>query len=1405
MVPRGSQNIPTENLTSVVYFNQLGDDRFKLAPLIRATNRAWGDIDLHTVNAANAMLLSDVLVYKLAATTGVSALTGVLAPKVQVPNNINTFKGRQFIYNVIPATVVPKRGTVRTMTKSVREYQASMRQSGIGSHIEGGAYRSPSGSVFLEQELTAFGLSIEMFISLNTAQTAISSAVAKPFFNANRANVTAVSFAKQMSRDLNTFCCGCGDSGRLMSAISEILITIPNASVMFIPLELSQNIATNDRGAPRAFDNQSVSMIEQNGERRAVILKNGATTSAYTTFNGRLAVFEMPTFTFQEGQDVYQPLRHAQVVGDYVTLSAEQGLLPWYELNPNTSSEKSTQKFRSELLTAFVYDHSQDRRGPVSFSNAMQYTRIFSQAIKHNKYHLAQTSRAEAYAPDLVKFVDKFNTDFTANASSSASSRVIDWPSLKRTMQQYSTLHAALLDDSPFAYDPNTRAGTNAKVKTIDLISILQNYKSMVQYPLTTRFDTISDTILTHTTAQTSTTLQFCLPNCIGDLDPGHLPANLFKTMVNDVKSALKKEGLLNCQEHAAYLHLRSRLTETPFDPFYWECLWVENFKRWNVEKGSQSALGLQDKVLAELDRYRTGTTNPITDRLPTGSWPRHAATGLMFLPDEETYRNFLASRGVERIPESKREFIPQGLWSIQGLKYLANSPAYGQGTLSKWAESSVMWLKCLWKKLTAIMPYTIYSACHDSTHLVYLSNLGARAHSSETDGSSIIAEDDALQILMNILDSDLELFQVAMGNTINNTTSPELLNIIYGKTAIPHLSLLADGIYVNIAHDDTNRRLVLYTQRATYVVHLGDKEISELAWRIVDGVVHVPENKNGSIYVTELLNYIRKSKATSLVDVRTGTGSAKAAVTIGSDKFADIWAIVGNLVLVSLAIRDDILGQVIPDLKAPIFETTPDGTKIQINTNSLASTKAQTFFQALVANMNTYVKTKERASQIPKTYFSTAADSNNDLRGLGFIPTLGWTGFVLSYKQMHLDGTSAAKNLTLDTKKISNHVHLFTNYGQDLTSLLMEVNTSNANNNGLTTFSHTSVYRTRSAEFRQYGRIYSIFKEFQADKHGSKRVCHTRWFELRSRLHCEPVVDAIGVYGQDWDEVERLISSFICHSQLTYYQVQAGIKEEGLRPSFDVMCARHSQKHLMNAVLVGVPGMSTLFNPYTNAHIGMSRDGVTDQYQIRAVVETDTVPVNPQNLGYIAGVSPHAYCGGRNLKFIVDAAEARNPDESDANAPSILACAVSHGYMATTEEPISFINNPPASTQNGQVGDVTSNQFWPGAYYYGYNLYQDQFTRAAKTWNQDAKDVKDSSAQMEFTRWLENSNTFNHILFKGNARRFDPFTETFSNDINGTGHLGAPWMNEAGARDVFEGRTSTPINTKRPPNTSYL
>ena len=148
LVPRASQNIATENLTSLVFLNGLGDDRLKIAPFIRASNRTWGDIDLFTVHAGNAMMLSDVLVFKLAATTGVSGLTGVLAPKVQVPNNINTFKGRQYTYNVIPATNVPKRGSVRTMTKTVREWQANMKQSGIGSHIEGGAYRSPEGRIF---------------------------------------------------------------------------------------------------------------------------------------------------------------------------------------------------------------------------------------------------------------------------------------------------------------------------------------------------------------------------------------------------------------------------------------------------------------------------------------------------------------------------------------------------------------------------------------------------------------------------------------------------------------------------------------------------------------------------------------------------------------------------------------------------------------------------------------------------------------------------------------------------------------------------------------------------------------------------------------------------------------------------------------------------------------------------------------------------------------------------------------------------------------------------------------------------------------------------------------------------------------------------------------------------------
>lgn len=1314
LVPRAQGSQSLETLTSQVFLNGLGANVTKLGPLISASKRTWGDIDLHTVNATNAMILSDTLQYKLNTTTGASFLTGVLAPKVLVPSNINTFKGRSYQYNIVPATIVPKRGTVRSMTKTLQEWQTTMRQSGIGSQIEGGAYRSPQGAIFLEQEMTAFGLSLEMNVCLSTAETAIMTAITRPFRDPTRSDVTEATLGLQISRELETFCCAGGDSSYFSNVISKMLSTIPSASLMLAPLSLTQSLRFNDVGAPMIFPNQTVSMINENGSNTLALTKNGTSSSLYTIFGGRLAVSEMPVFTFLENTAPYQPLEHAMVTTEFTVLGPDRGLVAWYEVQPTNLSGPQMQDYTSKNLSNFAFDHNHNARTEISFANALKHTYLFSLESKYNRYNTGAKDRKDSYDSKMRSYIDTLNTLINNQQATSD----VNVKEISTIFSRYKSP-----SDATEYIEATTIKQNQLQKRDVNVIEDLQRLKRNLQFPVTSRLN--ADNHDYHTS---SVLHNVCLPNCIGDLDPAHLSTNFFKCMVGDIQNTMY--DTLACDGAALYKVLRSQILDSPLDENFFKALHIHNIQ--NNSPSSKILCGNKSAVLNMLTSMWPNIQQ--SSLFPSENWGVDSQTEFIHLPPEYLQKELkeLSSSNKGAGFGISKEAIPQGVWSARGIRHLAQSSAIGVGNVASSAKMVLTYLTCIWKQLCSMLPYTIFSNYNTAEQEALILGLGTPASNDVKSG--VISDIDGVQIVMNLLDSDVELYHLALAKERDVPLSEH--DIVYGSNDITPLLYDYDTKFAASFKTSASGPVVTLQNEDTEVAITFSSTIPNIVATTLK--IFKTLNTGDPDYVNKLLTAVRSDTAGYLESYDRAVAYA-AGVFIHvtkqllkktrnmANKIENPWTYNNQAWGLVQGVKDVVLEMLLDKVKAG------NAQLATVAENQKILTQKQTAFHS--------------------------------------------TGLVISAKQARLLSTTFP------------YLKAFTKFG---------IADNNWKNQLSSETSDTMKYRDLYNKMQKYGRVNYIFSEMQTNR--LVDVCHTVWFEKRMQLlAATPLVSA----ETDWDPVLRMISAFLLHTQLNFNALNKMILSQ-IRPPFDIACWR-SPCHLFHGVLLAEPGLSTMFNPYTNPHTGMGRDANTDQYMIRAVVETATVVINPNKLAFIGGVQPVAYCGGRNNKFVTDPSMIRTLNEQGVHQPSLLACAVSHGYMPTTvEEPLSFINRPPCAVTNGVPENMKETQRWPGAHYYGRLIYGQLFRFVAKN-VQTVQGMTEEQQQRACMEWLLSNTTTGHIGFKMNVYVYDKNTGAYSYSIPGTGHLKSDAFNSTGAKDYFEGKSSTPINMRVQPSSNYM
>lgn len=1290
-------NMPISSGT--MWLDSFGSGRYQLGPMISSPGNVWNDLDLFQITAANNLVISNVFVWKMIATSSMNSITTILAPKIAIPDDVYTFTGKSMYYNIQPANEVPKRGTVRTMTKSYEEFKVHLSQKGMGSKIEGGTMRTKQGAQFLDQEIVAIAWSLELNMALNTVTTLVNAAIASGF-NFNRVDnpmLNALTYAHQIDREIKAFCIGAGSHTTLATQITDYIQVVPNADVMYMSKRLETNLTFNTESAGRDLPHKTYAMIpDESGNAIPVTIRGANGTRTTKTIFGSISVLTMPTFNFRNGEIKYNPLEHEFSCGNHWIMNAESGFVPWDKLVVPTND--SSVNYSSEMLNAKIYSHDLDKRDLITFIGAMKNAHVFgSDAPNYN--FLDVVAGYDRYRHGIFS---KHLIDFTAD---------LNVPAKKKEMNEaikHSTNYLNSLPEKSVSVNEPPTHITGSNLLSNHFYKAVQSFKANVQFPISRSL---------HFTAPNSIDAnefkEFVLPTFYGDLDAFHLMGINFKSMISDVKRRKEMINIFTSDQYQSFCDLKKILNKPgSLNLDYWNLVAIMNRKL--LEDGDAAG----DHNYFGISPYFYGSVKSALH-----GWAVQTETNFMVVPTADDYNNYLQAIGKQNFLIQPEDYVPQGLWSVSGLRCLSNQSFLKQTRISKLASDSLAFLNELTKTISDFFPFS--SICNsrdmvktvkrflDPNTIVAPHDYSASTMYGDKASSSAVSDLELMQIIFSLLDDPQD--RVAVGlrpYPANNAGTIDTTKSAYsvGKSLVSESFISGQDAVSQPTDLYLVKKFSVSVNGAGAVVITVPKEYSTSP---LEKVITITPPSAASPSVVRPDVIVKRMKAGNFSSA-SGTDSILNFLKFGIHK------LLGNPLATTASNTPitNLFGKPFVDSLTKIPELSDFQRLITTSTYGIVDTPAG---PATASPIN-YLLTPFVVSK------KTTSGMENKDATIGFFT---------------MDGALTVINDADSVNKSEKRV--------------MER------------------YYTRDARFGKNG-----------------------WMQLRWQ---EFVFKTSPGSQKSWNHVDRLLSAFLLETQLSLPGVERLISE-GIRPPFEVCLWRLFQRQRFEGLLIAKAGISTAMNPYNNAHINMGTDATTDQYTLRAVLQTDCVVINPHNLIFVPCVSPSRYLGGRNNKFIPTAEDVLDTTLSSEKVPSIIATLVSYGYMATTDDPISFINSPPGRLINGSVMDVNlDTQLWPGASYYGRHVFKSLFYQADVSFSRGIKVGSDKAK--EFQEWRRAQMDANHISTRGYKKVFDPFTKNYTIEEQGKGHYAYDFMNDTGAKRVFEGIDSVFPVYVRAPNTN--
>lgn len=1303
--------------------------------------RQFLDQDSYELTIGNRLVLPALLSYSVWSTS-TNVLTSRCWPKIKLPEGVQMITQTEFTYNVVPVTRVPKRGTVRFMSKSTKSLSIALTQKGIGSIYEGSALNTAYGPQLIAMDIRAYAESVDQGQAINTAMGIVNAAhtsnLLKPAFPYGR------NLSQDIAAELPRWAAAGVNPNAITNELEDMLSSNPAFDTVLRPDKMSRYFEGLG-GIGKEID-ITLFALDKNNEYVRAISPDKLIAGA-SLFNGSLAVFDMTQFKTKNTAKSFQPLECLNTIGEV------------YFMYPEDHPGKPG-VFNSSILDTYLFDEPRDGFGKITALEVIRRGKIWDQQ--------GYDSDFMAYFGNVKKSLSNLRDDSTPLVfpitvdKKSGPFLPRFWGNLSRrfmTTDQLSNTIESVVSQATY----NTSGGNLPLTSAHEQIRQLDRLRETIEHE-PYRADyweevarlNISRSVLNGAFVGTKTNkaraaaydskqIREWTANPLGALD---IPANkgaagLFSAAGLKTLAANKSHPLSEIASKS-YGFL-SAMTSSIFNTLRYSAIFGTTEMPVNLPMDDQVQLALTaiygpriPVFLAAPDRLIqsvVGTRNviqPIDDRKELRLLGVVPATPSL----DGNFSVKLASGGLYNTISANDVVmvqLPAGVWITLDA--------------SKWSWGAIA------KKYNADLSSPTYR---------WMYGRFSELATSETSNDEIKAQVEQIVKIVIIANNDpadkipQDLHELAQKlittSKISKAESAKLLG----------LNIRGEQSYVNDRYKE-----ILTVRDAKNI----GNEPNILAYNRLTRALKTVEEEKGAAYLANTVIGVRASADmrrldADAVDELEITRAAKAELKAAIDALTYAGLVVNVTKDVAVSSNESALVTAL-DIKGAAYFRTPMFFSYSL-LESLESITAPWILPGDINNNFDSVVVGDQQGVIGVSQWNIphVVQSRHDARGL---VTEHWRDVGI-FSRIGL--------ISKAYDNVQSQTHHAAGSGFDAMDIDEVVN------------------QGFDAPPQSRGPLMDTFHLHQ----GGKKNADTR---KRADAHVSVVAQAGGLYesifhGPMLDNIDYVMTTyesqpvhlltglaFLNTPMNTVPHIVDAVRHN-VRLPFEMWIWRLFSRHMMGSLLVMVSGPSSGMNPYNGAKYTVQHDGDRDVWHTRVVITTDALAIKPENHQLIRNIQPRLYAGGHDCAIVRDAKTELKEEVPLNKRPSILATIVPEGSHEKVLFPLSYINRVPGQIIIGN-GDYLQpdldRQNFPSSHYYGQYLHSYLFEsdKAAHA----GYAVTPMPAELNYSA---DSKTNNHLAFQGYQVRWDYITEKFTREIVGNGHRAPRKLNHPGAKDYLNG-----------------
>lgn len=1287
--------------------------------------RQFLDQDSYELTIANKYVFPSLLSYSVWGTY-TNVLTSRCWPKIKLPEGVQQIGGQEMVYNVMPTTSVPKRGTVRYMSKQFKSWSGAIAQKGIGSQYEGSALNTEYGPQLIAMDIRAYAESIDQGMAINTAINMVNAAHRAPYIRSG--NVFGRNVTQEIANELLYWGCIGLNQGRISREVENILNDAPNLNTLLMPDKCGDYIGS---GGVQEID---IIIYAVNENKELIRTKSPDKLLARTSFAfGRVPGFEMTTFKLKNSGKVFQPLETVNQIGEVYFMYPEQ-----HPARPGY--------YHPSVWDLYLYDQPRDGHTKVTGVQAVAESNIWQK-------------KQAGYSHHLEKFTKMLNNP--KNERGSINPNVLrQYPisrDLENAQQPYylpaffgnldrehmnSNMFIEAVESIVSLLSYNGEGGkinlaeASDRLKNIDRVrEIVERepynpayWAEVARLNIDRSLGLSRDGSGNHVfvgsptpdarvrSYDMKTPITEWTPNPHGGMDvpadierfgkpagmfsaPGlntirNMPSHPYSKIFGDayntlsligdgVRSILRMSSIFSPDEMPSNLPVNDVVQHVitalygPRVPVFLAA--PDNLVQETVAKqGLGSGIGLRGLSIPDVNKKRQEVT-----------------PGLIVSVNEPLLQILLARNDSNTVLNSLRDII------IQNTNDLGTMPAQSKVAYGRWLSTrlrkSVLDKKRGDLEMLAKM-YVYLDQQTDSEVSAEIIRLVTETKGKNADSAGLDAKIGAIKVSLS--DNAIE----RLAALYNSEASAGV------KGASPQLVETYNNL-VAVLQEIYKENPAIFAGKKTLKIDAADTSAGELS--IGDSTQIRANLKNQFAEALEAFNNARQnlSAAITFESLTQGNSQGSSVATkttqaglVGARYFRTpmffshallttltrhsmLWILPGDPVLNFSA--HVAYGDLIPQAELNL----PHYTQSKADVSDRPSSWADVSVFSRVALLSKAFDAPRRAAQSGSFGFNALSAG----------PIGDYIGYV---------GGSTADPV---------------------------------------------------------------------DPQGQPQI-DPKWAALTQGPMTDRIKAAMEAYAH------KPVHRFVALAFLTvpHYSLLSIVEmiSKGVCLPFEMWLWRLFSRHLMGSILLLEAGIGSGANFYNGAKFTVGHDAETDVWHTRAVITTDAFAINPQNHRLIRNVQPRLYLGQHDCRFIASADDCAD-DKATMLRPSIISTLVPRGSHERARVPLSFIDSVPGQVIPGSKETMVvdpDGQHFPGAEYYGHYLFASLFEghKAIKNWT--------SSPMAEDLTFAGDNKQNNHLAFVGFHVRYDYNNGFFTHDIPGNGHRAARRLNFPGAKDYLNG-----------------